>query len=77
MWGWSTWVVDVVVDDVAGVVALVDVDVDAVSANVAAAGVDVTPVVLFPSSCPLLLLLACPVIVAVALRSAWTWRGRR
>jgi len=54
-----------------------NVDVDAVSANVAAAGVDVTPVVLFPSSCPLLLLLACPVVVAVALRSAWTWRGRR
>jgi hypothetical protein len=25
MWGWSTWVVDVAVDDVAGVVALVDV----------------------------------------------------
>jgi len=34
--------------------------------------VDVTPVVLFPLSCP-----SRARHVAVALRSAWTWRGRR
>jgi len=52
-----------------------DVDVDAVSANMAA-GVDVAPIILLLSFCPLLLLLSCPVVVAVALRSAWMWHGR-
>jgi len=69
--GWLMWVVDVAVDDMAGVISLVDVDVDAVSANMAAAGVDVTPIIL-----PLLLLLTSPIIIVVALRSPWTWRSQ-
>jgi hypothetical protein len=51
------------------------VDVDVVSANMAA-GIDVAPIILLPSFFPLLLLLLCPVVVVVALRSAWTWCGR-